>query len=72
MALTLNQHTELNSLQISLLRLFDRPMSDNEVVALKRVLVKHYSGFLDKENIKIVKERSYTQKDFDDLLHADS
>lgn len=72
MALTLNQHTELNPLQISLLRLFDRPMSENEVLELKRLLVNHFSGFLDKEVTEVVKNKGYTQEDFDNILNADS
>lgn len=48
MALTLSQHTELNPFQISLLKLFNRPMPDHEVLELKRVLVNHFSWFLDK------------------------
>ncbi|KQR72361.1 hypothetical protein [Pedobacter sp. Leaf176] len=72
MALTLNQHTELNPLQISLLRLFDRPMSETEVLELKRLLVNHFSGFLDKEVTEVVKNKGYTQEDFDNILNADS
>lgn len=71
MALTLNEHTELNPLQISLLRLFNRPMPDNEVLELKRLLVNHFSGVLDKEVTEVVKTKDYTQKDFDNILNAD-
>ena len=72
MALTLNQHTELNPLQISLLRLFNRPMPENEVLELKRLLVNHFSEFLDKEVTEVVKNKGYTQEDFDNILNADS
>lgn len=72
MAITLNQHTELNPLQISLLRLFNRPMPDNEVLELKRLLVNHFSGFLDKEVTEVIKNKGYTQEDFDNILNADS
>jgi len=66
------QHTELNPLQISLLRLFNRPMSDEETLELKRLLVKHYSAMLKTEVSKVVAEKGYTQKDFDDMLNAES
>ena len=72
MALTLNQHTELNPLQISLLRLFNRPMPENEVLELKRLLVNHFSGFLDKELTEVIKTKGYTQEDFDSFLNANS
>ena len=72
MATAANQHTELNALQVSLLRLFSRPMSEQETLELKRVLVKHYSKRLKKEVTRVVAEKGYTQQDFDNMLNADS
>ena len=72
MSVALNQHTELNPVQISLLRLFNRPMSEQETLELKRLLVKHYSKLLKEEVTKVVAEKGCTQKDFDDMLNADS
>jgi hypothetical protein len=71
MAITQNQHTELNPVQVSLLRLFNRPMSENETIELKRIIVNHYSGLLEEEVTKVVNEKGYTQKDFDDMLNGD-
>lgn len=72
MAVAEYKHTGLNELQVSLLRLFNRPMSDNEVKELKRLLVSHYSEQLRAEVNMVVSEKGYTQKDFDDMLNADS
>jgi len=72
MATAANQHTELNALQVSLLRLFNRPMSEQETLELKRVLVKHYSKLLKKEVTRVVAEKGYTQQDFDNVLNADN
>ncbi len=72
MAVALNEHTELNPVQISLLRLFNRPMSEKETLELKRLLVKHYSKLLKEEVTTAISEKGYTQKDFDDMLNADS
>ncbi|QPH41702.1 hypothetical protein [Pedobacter endophyticus] len=72
MAITLNKHTELNPLQVSLLRLFNRPMTESEILELKRVMVNHYSGFLEKEVTKVAEDKGYTQDDFDNILNADS
>jgi len=72
MAVASNQHTELNPLQISLLRLFNRPMSEQETLELKRLLVKHYSKLLKEEVTNVIAGKGYTQKDFDDMLNADS
>lgn len=63
---------KLNPLQVSLLRLFNRDMSDDEVLALKRALVKHYSELLRNEVEKVVTEKGYTQADFDAMLNQDS
>ncbi|MFN8345993.1 MAG: hypothetical protein U0X91_13360 [Spirosomataceae bacterium] len=63
---------KLNPLQVSLLRLFSRDMSDDEVLTLKRALVKHYSQLLREEAEKIVTEKGYTQSSFDEMLNQDS
>ena len=68
---TAEQHTELNPLQVSLLRLFNRPMADEETLELKRLLVKHYSAMLKKEVSKVVVEKGYTRQDFEDMLNAE-
>ena len=62
----------LNALQISLLRLFSRDISDNEILSLKRILVEHYSAELKTEIEKVVNEKGYTQKDFDEMLNQPS
>jgi hypothetical protein len=69
MAATAITH-KLNPLQVSLLRLFNRDMSDDEVLALKRVLVKHYSELLRNEVEQVVAEKGYTQADFDATLNS--
>ena len=70
MATTQKPHTELNPIQVSLLRLFNRPMSENETKELKKLIVDHYSGLLEKEVTKVVAKKGYTQKDFDDMLKS--
>jgi hypothetical protein len=64
-------HTELNPMQVSLLRLFNRPMSEAETIELKTILVNHYSALLEEEVEKVIAEKGYTQKDFDDMLNGD-
>ena len=72
MATAQKLHTELNSIQVSLLRLFNRPMSESETLTLKKLLVDHYSALLEQEVTKVVAEKAYTQKDFDDMLNSES
>lgn len=59
---------KLNELQVSLLRLFSREMSESDVLSLKRVLVQHYSTLLQQELNEVVQAKGYTQADFDNLL----
>jgi len=72
MAITLKEHTELNPIQISLLRLFNRPMSEKETLEIKNLLVDHYSEVLKEEVTKAIGEKGYTQEDLDNLLNAKS
>lgn len=66
------QPTKLNSLQISLLRLFERGMSDEEVLELRRVLVAHMSKKLLEEVERVNKERGYTAADVEAMLNDPS
>lgn len=72
MQATQNPHTELNPIQVSLLRLFNRPMTEEETLELKALLLSYYSRGLNKELAKVVGDRNYTQKDFDEMLNDQS
>ncbi|HVV55685.1 MAG TPA: hypothetical protein VHC47_10190 [Mucilaginibacter sp.] len=69
---TTHIHTELNPLQVSLLRLFNRPMSEQETLELKELLVSHYSAMLKTELDEVIKNKNLTQNDFDKMLNADN
>ncbi len=58
-------------MQVSLLRLFNRPMSESETRELQMLIVNHYSALLEEEVTKVIAEKGYTQKDFDDMLNGD-
>ncbi len=62
----------LNDLQISLLRLFNREMSEEQILSLKRVLVQHYDQLLQAELEKVIAEKGYSQADFDKMLEENS
>ncbi|GAB3987554.1 hypothetical protein GCM10028807_08080 [Spirosoma daeguense] len=63
---------KLNSMQISLLRLFDREIPEGQILELRRVLVKHYSTLIKEEVEQVVAEKGYTQDDFDKMLNSPS
>lgn len=64
--------SRLNPIPESLLRLFDRNMSEEKILPFRKVLVKHYSELLRAEVERVVEEKGYTQEDFDRMLNADS
>jgi len=72
MATVLKSHTGLNKIQLTLLKLFNRPMSDREIVELRDVLVDHYDKLLRKEVTKVAAKKGYTQEDFEKMLNSDS
>lgn len=72
MAIALKPRTELNQIQLTLLKLFNRPMADKEIVELRDVLVEHYDKLLKEELDRVVEEKGYTQEDFEKMLNKDS
>lgn len=57
----------LNELQISLLRMFNRPMSQDEILTLRRLLVSYYSDKLLSEVDAMVIEKGITEADYEKL-----
>jgi len=47
MTIVQKSHTELNPIQVSLLRLFNHPMSEKETLELKKLLTDYYADKLD-------------------------
>lgn len=62
-----NQIKGLNEVQLSLLRMFNRKMSDEESVELRDLLTQHYSQKLKNEVDRVVAEKKITAKDYDRL-----
>jgi hypothetical protein len=57
----------LNDVQLSLLRMFDRPMSHEESVEIRDLLVSHYSEKLLLEVDRVVTEKGLTEQDYESL-----
>ncbi|WP_428657149.1 hypothetical protein [Runella sp.] len=57
----------LNDVQLSLLRMFARPMSEEQTLKIRRALVQFLSNEVDNELEKVVKEKNITDKDYDKL-----
>ena len=59
----------LNDVQIGLLRMFSRPMTIEQTMNLKRLIVNYLSNELDKEIEKVVAEKGITDADYEALKH---
>lgn len=59
-----------NSVQISLMRLFDRPMAPDELNAVHQLLMNHYSQLIAEETDVIMDRKGYTQADLDRVLNT--
>ena len=69
---TPTQPTKLNAIQVSLLRLFKRGMSDEDTLELRRVIVAHLSQKMLAEVERIDNERGYTAADYERMLNEPS
>lgn len=54
----------LNEVQLSLLRMFSRPMSEEQTLKIRRALVQFLSDELDTEIEKVVTQKKHHSKGF--------
>ena len=66
------QPTKLNPIQVSLLHLFERGMSEAETLELKRMMVRSYLEIMRREAGRIDAERGYTAQDYEQMLNEPS
>ncbi|MCB9293871.1 MAG: hypothetical protein H6559_12235 [Lewinellaceae bacterium] len=52
----------LNDIQLTLLRLFSREMSTDEVEAIRRLLLDYYEHALQGEVQRVIEERIFLQR----------
>jgi hypothetical protein len=69
---TNHSQSGLNPVQEALLRLFSRPISEEETLQLKRVMVMHFGNLLRDEVETAATKKGYTNTDFEKMLNADS
>lgn len=61
------ENTGLNEVQISLLRMFNRPMSREESVEIRDLLTHHYSQKLLDEVDRVVPEKRISEVDYENI-----
>lgn len=62
----------LNDLQISVLRLFDQNLSDQDTFELRQLLMNYFDKQLKTELDEVFKTKDYTQGDFEQMLIDDN
>jgi predicted metal-binding transcription factor (methanogenesis marker protein 9) len=56
------QPTKLSNLQLELLKLYAYPVSDEELMDIKKMLADYFAKKLDEEVDRVWKEKGYTQE----------
>jgi hypothetical protein len=64
------QSTKLNAVQMHLLKMFSRPMNEQDLRAIKDLLSDYYAKKVDAESEKLWEEKGMTQQSIDDLLNV--
>ena len=59
----------LNEVQLTLLKLFSRKMSEAEQTEIKEMLLNYYDNALQKEVQNVIKKKGYTKADFEKVLN---
>ena len=62
--------SKLTPMQVDLLRLFSRPMSDQEVLEIKHLIVDYYAGRIDGEVDELWESGKVNQQLLDERLNA--
>lgn len=63
---------KLNSLQLSLLRLFGQNINENQTLEIRKILMDYFDGQLKSELETVIKEKGYTESDFRRMLKEKS
>ncbi len=64
------QPSKLNAVQLHLLKMFARPMNEQDLLAIKSLLSAYYAQKVDKESEKIWQEKGLNQDSIENLLSS--
>jgi hypothetical protein len=62
----------LNSLQISLLRLFSQNISDDKTLEIRKLMMNYFDVQLKAELETVIEQKGYTEDDFHQMLNSKS
>jgi len=63
---------KLNSLQISLLRLFSQNISDDQTLEIRKLMMNYFDVQLKAELETVIEEKGYREDDFRQMLNSKS
>jgi hypothetical protein len=63
---------KLNSLQLSLLRLFGQNINENQTLEIRKILMDYFDKQLKSELETVTKEKGYNESDFQKMLSEKS
>ena len=61
---------KLNDMQITLLRMFNRDMTEQETAEVRKLLLDYYDEKLALELDKQIVDKKYTQEDYNTMLNC--
>ena len=59
----------LSDIQISILRLFDQGINEDETFELRKILLDYFDKKLQSELDKVLEEKQYSDKDYHKMLN---
>ncbi len=62
--------TKLNSMQMFMLKIFDRQLNSKQEQEIKQLLAEYFAKQIDEEMDVIVESKSLTQNDLDKALNS--
>lgn len=65
---TLNR--PLSNMQLELLKLFSRDIAEEDLKAIKMLIVEYLSDKLDRQTDKVWEEKGWTEEDMEKLLNT--
>jgi hypothetical protein len=66
----IQQSTKLNAVQLHLLKMFARPMDEEDLKAIKGLLSSYYAQKVDDESDKLWEEKNLDNQSINDLLNS--
>lgn len=65
---TVNELTKLNDVQLMLLKMFNRPLREQHIIDIRKLLLDYYDKIIFEEVDRVIIEKGITDKDYEEFL----